>query len=143
MLTSHRLIWVDSSASIQPGRSCSIPLDAVQEAILHSPLLWAAPRLCIRIRTDAAGHPMNSGTYNEQVTAIISRPWRLLRMPHGRGEGHMPLWKLWCAQVNVTCRGSITQLHGQLSSALSAGMAQGGVLARGQRTSMIEVNRPS
>ena len=74
MLTSHQLIWVDSSASTLPGRSCSIPIDAVQEAVLHSPLLWAAPKLCIRVRTDGTGHPTHNGAYDEQARANVPLP---------------------------------------------------------------------
>ena len=68
VLTSHQLIWVDASASEQaPGRSCSIPLAAVQEASLRSPLLWAAPKLCLRVQTDAAERPLQGGAYSEEV----------------------------------------------------------------------------
>ena len=137
MLTSHQLMWVDSSASSLPGRSCSIPLDAVQDAVLHSPLLWAAPKLCMRMRTDAAGQPMHSGTYNEQVSKHHT---------HRRGRCACRRMVDTCyllgAQITVTCRGSITQLHGQLSRAIAAGMARGDAVAGGQRPSTAEVSQP-
>lgn len=95
VLTSHQLIWVDSSASTLPGRSCSFPLSAVQEAVLHSPLLWAAPRLCIRIHTDAAGNPMHDGTYHEQVTVDAS--YTVEVAAHVTRAGKLPLRTLVCA----------------------------------------------
>lgn len=73
VLTSHQLIWVDASASEQAcGRSCSIPLAAVQEASLRSPLLWAAPKLCLRVQTDAAERPLPVGAYSEEVGTACS-----------------------------------------------------------------------
>ncbi len=70
ILTSRQLIWVESSASGQPSRSCSIPLGAVQEASLRSTLLWAPPKLCLRVQTDAAGHPVQGGTHAEEVRLV-------------------------------------------------------------------------
>ena len=67
ILTSHQLIWVESLASGQPSRSCTIPLAAVQEASLRSTLLWAPPKLCLRVQTDAAGHPVQGGGHAEEV----------------------------------------------------------------------------
>ena len=96
VLTSNQLIWVDSSASTLPGRSCSIPLDAIQEAVLRSPLLWAAPKLCLRIRTNAAGHPMHNGTYNEQV--------RTLRMLHRLGAW-LTQWTCMVDILDCGCAG--------------------------------------
>lgn len=55
MLTSHRLLWVDTSASPNQGNSCQLPLGAVSEVQFKASMLLRSPKIRVITFVDEHG----------------------------------------------------------------------------------------
>lgn len=118
VLTSHRIIWVDASASSLPGRSCSIPLTCVKEASLWASRVFAAPKLCLQILCNARGCPTEGGIQPEQVREVLKE---LLQGLLSSSE----LQRAWdlkflALQVKLSSRHPLTQLSDEVHHAISS-----------------------
>lgn len=56
-LTSHRLLWLDTSAFPNQGKSCQLPLSAVSEVQLKASMMLRSPKIRILTFVDEHGKP--------------------------------------------------------------------------------------
>ena len=54
-LTTHRLLWMDTSAFPNPGSSCQLPLSAVSEVQLKASMMLRSPKIRVLTFVDEHG----------------------------------------------------------------------------------------
>ena len=57
MLTTHRVLWLDSAAAPESGASCMIPLSAVHRIELRSSMVLKSPKIRILVYVGQHGRP--------------------------------------------------------------------------------------
>ena len=56
-LTSHRLLWTDTTASPEQGSSCQVPLSAVHEVLLKASMMLRSPKIRVFVYVDEHSKP--------------------------------------------------------------------------------------
>lgn len=56
-LTSHRLLWTDTTASPEQGSSCQVPLSAVHEVQLKASMMLRSPKIRVFVYVDEHSKP--------------------------------------------------------------------------------------
>lgn len=76
VVTSHRLLWIDASATPSPGRSCHMPLDSIhsfQKRVQYS-LNLMNPKVRVEVKLFVDRHFKVTNSKQHVVTALPTTP---------------------------------------------------------------------
>ncbi|DBB08546.1 TPA: hypothetical protein ACH3X3_008685 [Trebouxia sp. C0006] len=62
VLTSHRLLWTDKSASPKQGSSCQLPLSSVHEVQLKASMMLRSPKIRVFVYVDEHSKPADKSS---------------------------------------------------------------------------------
>ncbi|KAL0041605.1 hypothetical protein WJX79_009094 [Trebouxia sp. C0005] len=62
VLTSHRLLWTDKSASPNQGSSCQLPLSSVHEVQLKASMMLRSPKIRVFVYVDEHSKPADKSS---------------------------------------------------------------------------------
>ncbi|KAL3160840.1 hypothetical protein ABBQ38_009245 [Trebouxia sp. C0009 RCD-2024] len=106
ILTSHRLIWADTSAFPRQGCSCQVPLSTVHEVQLKASMMLRSPKLRVHVYLDEHSKPAQDQKGSVRVeqlklvaphmtsfldsmrSALQSRLWERSQAAESSGQPH-------------------------------------------------------
>ena len=68
VLTTQNLVWIDSAAGPQPGKSCVFPLHAITSVALRASHMLAQAKICMQLSLDWQGRPSQDGPLSTEVS---------------------------------------------------------------------------